>query len=183
VGKNMARFLQLLLDAKEPMFSVGLIRLEKSTGRSGVDARLIADITEKAHKIMRYLGLDTHDTTGRELYFALVESVKRGKSELLLADADYVLIMLDNKIISFNLIDIIENTHHGLSYDKQIISHGQRSLRGELVGRYVDHERTHESTTLEIAADIGLLPESDTWYTNDKYQQKQTGKNSKRLTK
>lgn len=172
----MARFLQLLLQAKEPMFSAGLTRLEKSTGHSGVDTRLIADITEKAHKVMRHLGLDVRDTTGRELYFALVESIKRGNSESLLADADYVLIALDGIIISFNLIDIIENAHHGLSYEKQIVSHGQRSLRGELVGRYIDHARTDESTTRDIAYDIGLLSEDDAWYTDIKYQQKRTGK-------
>jgi len=178
----MARFLQLLLEAKEPMFSAGLTRLEKSTGHSGVDSRLIADITEKAHKVMRHLGLDVRDTTGRELYFALIESIKRGDGESLLVDNDYVLIVLDGIITSFNLIDVIENTHHGLSYEKQIVNHGQRSLRGELVGRYVGHARTDETTTRNVALDIGLLPESDAWYNKDNYQQKQIGKHPEGIT-
>jgi len=164
----MARFLQLILGAQEPMFSAGLAKLEKTTGHSGVDVRLIADITEKAHIVMRSLGLDTRDTTGRELYFALMAVAKRGDIESLLAGNDYVLMMLDDKIISFNPIDVIENSHHGLPYEQQTISHGQRNLRGELVKRYADHVRTDAVTTRDIALSIGLLPESDAWYT--KYQ-------------
>jgi len=170
----MARFLQLLLETPEPVFSRGLAQLEKATGQSGVDIRLIADITEKAHQIMRKLKLDVSDTTGRELYSALIASVKLGTCESLLADNDYVLIMADGKIISFNLIDVIENAHHRLSYDKQIVSHGQRSLRGELLGRYMDHPRTDEPTAVEIAVSIGLLADNDEWYNDIKHKLKQT---------
>lgn len=178
----MARFLQLILGAQEPMFSAGLAKLEKTTGHSGVDVRLIADITEKAHIVMRSLGLDTRDTTGRELYFALIAAVSHGNIESLLAGNDYVLLMLDDKIISFNSVDVIENSHHGLPYEQQTISYGQRNLRGELVKRYVDHLRTDDVTTRDIALSIGLLPESDAWYTNVKYQPKQKSKHSKGST-
>lgn len=157
----MSKILQKLLDAPEPMFSVGLAQLEKTTGHSGIDARLIADIIEKSHNIIRKLGLDIKDTTGHELYLSLMSAVKRGEAESLLVDYDYVMTVLDDKVISFNLIDVIENSHHQLPFEKQIISHGQRSLRGELVGRYIDHARTDEATTREIASHIGLLPESD----------------------
>jgi hypothetical protein len=170
----MTQLLQSLLDAKEPIFSQGLIQLEKATGNSGVDTRLIADITEKAHDIMRRLGLDVRDTTGKELYHSLIAAVRCGACEPLLSDADYVLFRADDMIISFNMIDVIENTHHELPYDKQIYSHGQRSLRGELVTRYINHARTNENTTLEIASSIGLLPESDAWYNDVKYSKKQT---------
>jgi hypothetical protein len=67
----MAKFLQQLLDAEEPIFSQALKQLEKASGNSGADVRLIADITEKAHKNMRELGLDPADTTSDELYRAL----------------------------------------------------------------------------------------------------------------
>lgn len=157
----MSKILQKLLDAPEPMFSVGLAQLEKTTGHSGIDARLIADIIEKSHHIIRKLGLDIKDTTGHELYLSLMSAVKRGEAESLLVDYDYVMAVLNDKVISFNLIDVIENSHHQLTFEKQIISHGQRSLRGELVGRYIDHARTDEATTREIASHIGLLPESD----------------------
>jgi len=162
----MSQFLQTVLSAKEPLFSSGLTKLEKTTGNSSVDVRLIADITSKAHTIMRKLGLDIKDTTGHELYFALMSAVRNGKAEDLLSDSDYTLIIIDKKVISFNLIDVVNNFHHELSYDKQIISHGQRSLRGELVGRYLSHARTNDETTKNIAFAIGLMPESDAWYNN-----------------
>jgi len=179
----MARFLQQLLDAQEPMFSRGIAMLEKSTGHSSVDVRLIADITEKSHVIMRKLGLDTSDTTGRELYGALVASVRLGTFETLLEDDDYVMIKLDSKIISFNLIDVIENAHHKLPFAHQTIAHGQRSLRGELLSRYIDHARTDDVTTRQIAESIGLLPGDDAWYNFVKYHEKQTAKPVKEFIK
>lgn len=157
----MSKFLQKLLDTEEPMFSAGLVQLEKATGNSGVDTRLIADITEKSHTIMRHLNLDTRDTTGKELYLALGAAAKYEDIELLLDDCDYVLVLIDGNIISFNLIDIIENLHHELPFGKHTFSHGRRSLRGELVGRYIDHVRTNESMVREISAFMGLLPGHD----------------------
>lgn len=140
------------------MFSRGLVMLEKSTGNSSVDVRLIADITEKSHKIMRQLKLDVRDTTGPELYAALIATVGLGTCEsILMDDDDYVLMVLDDQIISFNLIDVIENAHHKLSYANQITSHGQRSLRGELLSRYINHARTDEATTRSIASSIGIM--------------------------
>jgi len=159
----MTHYLQSVLDIDSSLLTTGLIRLEKTTGNSGVDLRLIADILEKSHKIMRSLGLDIKDTTGRELYHSLVAAVKKEDSESLFFETDYVLTIIDNKVISFNLIDIIENSHHELPYEKQVIGHGQRSLRGEIIGRYIDHARTDKSSTLEIVKSIGLLPEQDAY--------------------
>jgi len=164
----MTHYLQSVLDIDSSLLKSGLARLEKSTGNSGVDTRLIADIFEKAHKVMRSLGLDTADTTGHELYHSLISAVKLGNIESLLSETDYVLHIIDGKIISFNLIDAIENSHHELTFEKQIISHGQRSLRGEIIGRYIDHSRTDKKTTLEIVESIGLSPEQDAWYNNAK---------------
>jgi hypothetical protein len=156
----MTHFLQTVLAPDEPLLSHGLKELEKSTGNSGVDTRLIADILEQAHIVMRKLGLDTADTTGHELYHALLSAVKNNNIESLLQECDYVLYIIDKQIISFNLIDIIENYHHELEYKQQSITHGQRSLRGEIIGRYLNHARTNEATTLEIATTIGLLPDN-----------------------
>ncbi len=169
----MAQYLQSVLGLPEPIFSHGLSRLEKATGNSGIDIRLIADITEKAHVIMRRLGLDTCDTTGHELFFSLNSAIRRGDGESLLGDSDYVLLLVDGQIISFNLIDAIENAHHEMPLGKNIINHGQRSLRGELVGRYIDHARTDEVTAREIAGHIGLLPDSDACYTGRKHKHNQ----------
>src|SRR5688500_571415 len=71
----MAKFLRDLLDAEEPIFSASLEQLEKASGRPGADARLIGDITEKAHDRMRRLGLDPANTTGKEFYQALVARI------------------------------------------------------------------------------------------------------------
>jgi hypothetical protein len=160
----MAKLLTTLLGASEPIFSAGMTKLEKTTGNGGIDVRLIADITEIKYKVMRRLGLDVSDTTGHELYFALIAAIRRGEGAELLADADYVLTKIDDQIISFNLIDVIENSHHELSYQKQIFNYGRRSLRGELVSRYMNHARTNNETTKAIAKSIGLMPEADTWY-------------------
>lgn len=170
----MANLLQKALKTDEPLFSMGMHALEKSTGNSGVDTRLIADIHENAHKVMRKLGLDTADTTGKELYHALLAAIRRTDIQELLFETDYVLYVIGKDVVSFNLIDVIENAHHELQYESRIISHGQRSLRGEIIERYLCHMRTNETTTLEIAKSIGILPESDAWYNNTKAYKKQT---------
>ncbi len=164
----MPSILQKALNIDEPIFTMGMRSLEKSTGNSGVDTRLIADILENAHKVMRTLNLDPADTTGHELYQALIAAIKRRDIQQLFFYTDYVLYSIKNEIISFNLIDIIENAHHELSFESRIISHGQRSLRGEIVERYLSHYRTDDDSTLEIVKSIGLLPESDAWYNNAK---------------
>jgi hypothetical protein len=166
----MANFLQSVLVINKPLFNAGLAALEKSTGNSGIDTRLIADILEKAHKVMRVIGLDTHDTTGHELYTALLAASKRDNLGSLITETDYVLLLIDGQIISFNLIDIIENSHHELPFGNQIVSHGQRGLRGEIIGRYIDHARTDESIVLEIIDSMGLILERDAWY--NKHKQK-----------
>jgi hypothetical protein len=163
----MSQFLQSLLDAPEPLFSTGLAKLEKNAGNIGIDTRLIADIIEKSHDIMRRLSLDTRDTSGNELYYALIATVKRGGIESLLADTEYVLFAAsDGKITSLNIIDVIENMHHELSYEKQIISQGQRNLRGELAERYMNHDGINKTVAHEIVSLMGLLSEGDTWYNN-----------------
>lgn len=160
----MAKFLQKLLDAEEPMFTTGLRQLEQATGHSGVDTRLIADIMHRAHSIMRSLGLDPADTTHEELYHTLNSSVPHGTAIDLLSDNDYVLLTVDGHTISFNLIDVIENAHHGLAFDQRVKNHGQRSLRGEIVQRFMDHERSDETATREIAVTAGLIHETDAHY-------------------
>lgn len=159
--------MQTILKIDEPIFSVGMSALEKSTGNSGIDAKIIADIHSRAHSVMRALGLDTADTTGRELYHSLIAAVSNRNIEELLFESDYVLYLIGDDIVSFNLIDAIENAHHELPYENQTVGHGQRSLRGEIVKRYIEHARTDNVTTEKLAASIGLMPESDSWYNNN----------------
>ena len=70
-----SKFLRDLLDAQEPIFSLSLGQLEKASGSHGVDAKLIGDITRMSHENMRTLRLDPQNTSGRELYQALLGRV------------------------------------------------------------------------------------------------------------
>lgn len=153
----MSGILQTLTGIDERLFTAGINSLEKSVGNVGVDVRLIADLLSKSQGCMRRLGLDPSDTEGRELYHALMSAVRNGRAEEILKDCDYVLVRIGSKIISLNLIDVIENAHHQMSYEKQIYSYGRRALRGELISRYINHSRTHDRTTKEIAASMGIL--------------------------
>lgn len=72
----MAKFLQVLLDAEEPIFTESLKQLEDLTGKTGADTRLIADITRMAHENMRALGLNPATSTGEEVYHALMSRVE-----------------------------------------------------------------------------------------------------------
>jgi len=170
----MAKFLQQLLDLDEPHFSIGMAQLEKANGQQGIDTRVIADITHKAHEIMRRIGLDVGDTTGEELYRALAVTIKTSIGQDLLLGADHVLLPFEDSAVSFNLIDVIENSHHELDYGHRTMSHGRRALRGEIIGRYVDQGPAHQEVTQSIGKEMGLLPESDQWYTENKHIQKQT---------
>ena len=167
----MTKFLQDLLTSTEPLFSQAIGQLERSTGNDGVDVRLIGDITHKAHEVMRGIGLDTADTTARELYLALNAYALKRESHEILFDADFVLMKLENEVVSLNLIDVVENAHHQLSFDERIISHGQRALRGEIVARYQNHPRTNQSTTSQLAIDAGLTEEADEHYPTVKAHQ------------
>ncbi len=72
----MAKFLRDLLNAEEPIFSLSLRQLEKASGNQGVDTQLIGEIIKKMHTSMRELGLDQQNTTGKELYHALLARVE-----------------------------------------------------------------------------------------------------------
>ncbi len=78
----MSKFLQVLLDAEEPIFSQSLMQLEELTGKEGVDARLIGDITRMAHESMRALGLNPAVATGEEVYYALQGRVEQDMKRL-----------------------------------------------------------------------------------------------------
>lgn len=78
----MAKFLQQLLRAEEPMFSHSLKDLEKATGHKGVDVRLIADITAQLHAAIHELGLEPQYVNGKELYLALLARIRRDNERL-----------------------------------------------------------------------------------------------------
>ena len=162
----MSRFLQQVLDSQEPLFSSGLSQLERATGHSGVDVRIIADILHKGHDVMRGLGLDPSDTTAMEMHSALNAYVRREDHFPLLHETDYVLIMIDGVVFSLNMIDVIESSHHDLPVGHRKLDCGRRALRGELVARYLAHARTETVTVQHLAQEAQLIIDSDSWYSN-----------------
>lgn len=157
----MPHVLKQLLGNDHPLFTHNLMQLERAAGNVGVDVRLIADITHSAHAILRELGLDPADSHGKEVYQALVASVRSGKAEVLLADAHYVLLDFGNDILSFNLQDVIENAHHELPFEEQTTAHGLRHLRMEIIRRYAEHDRTDNELVHKLAHEIGIKLKED----------------------
>lgn len=156
----MTKFLAEILATDHPLFTRTIVELEQAAGNAGVDTRLIADITEKAHMVMRTLGLDPADTSGEELYHSLI--AEAGRNDGMLTDGcDYVLLRFEDGPVSFNRQDCIENAHHQLSYTDRQTGHAQRHLRAEIVKRYADHDRTDNEMVHNLAVLAGLKPDAD----------------------
>lgn len=79
---TMSRMLSELLGATEPMFSLALKQLEKASGNPSVDVRLTSEIIGKIKLKTQELGLDPDDTTGKELYFALLNKIEKDDERL-----------------------------------------------------------------------------------------------------
>jgi hypothetical protein len=73
----MSTFLADLLGATEPLFSLAVKQLEEASGRPGADVRLIAEIIGKVQLKAKELKLDPNDTTGEELYHALLNRIEQ----------------------------------------------------------------------------------------------------------
>lgn len=157
----MTHALKDLLGNDHPLFASNLVALEKATGHAGVDVRLLADIVERGHAVLRKLGMDPADTTGVEAYRAVTNLAKSESGRYQLDATDYVIMQLGSDLVSFNLQDAIENAHHELNFDQRTLAHAQRHLRAEIVRRYAEHERTEEGHVHGLANEIGLKPESD----------------------
>ena len=67
----MSRILSELLDAAEPTFTLALRQLEAASGNSSADNRLSSEIASRVRLKTKELGLDSKDTNGQELYYAL----------------------------------------------------------------------------------------------------------------
>jgi len=145
---------------------MNVARLEKATGDAGIDVRLIGEISEKANQVMRELGLDPANTTADELYLALNGLVRRDekRAKQLLAGNSYVLANVGSGPISFNILDVINNSHYDLPYEKRSLAHAQRKLRAELVRRYAEHERTHDDMVRTLTREIGVMIDDDENY-------------------
>ncbi len=157
----MTHALKDLLGNDHPLFASNVAALEKATGHAGVDVRLLGDIVERGHDVLRQLGLDPADTTAVEAYRAVTNMAKSESGRRRLDHTDYVIMQFGGDLVSFNLQDAIENSHHELSFDQRTLAHAQRHLRAEIVRRYAEHERTEEDHVHGLAHEVGLKPESD----------------------
>lgn len=158
-------FLASLLASDHPLFARTIAEFEKASGNSGVDTRLVASITENAHSVMRAINIDPSDTSAEELYHALATIVESGNL-LLLANTQYVLLPFPDGPVSFNLLDVIENAHHQLPFEKRSRGHAQRNLRLEIIKRYADHDRTSDELVHHLAELAGLKTETDAHYSH-----------------
>ncbi len=78
----MCRMLAELLEAEQPLFSTAIKQLEKASGHNNLDLQLLGNIIEAGHRKMRELGLDPNDTTGPELFHALIAQIKKHDQHL-----------------------------------------------------------------------------------------------------
>ncbi len=122
----------MLLDAKEPMFSIALRELEIMTGSKGIDVAYIADILHRAHALMRVIGLDPSDTTEQELYKALEAHINN--ESLFHNMVDVGLVFEGRHVISFNPEDIRANAT--VPYEQRTFVNLQRAVTGALLERY-----------------------------------------------
>jgi ribokinase len=146
----MAKFLQNLLRAPEPQFTMALRKLEKASGYSGVDVALIGEILADAHAVMRKLGLDPADTTAYELYRALLAA-----NPAQFKATHFVGLAIGDEIISFNARDIKAN--QGVSFESRSFDYMQQSLEKEIVQRYYRGSSLSKKIVEEFVRDAGLL--------------------------
>ena len=149
----MARFLRDLVNASEPMFTSTLRRLEQQSGGQGVDVAYIASIIERAHQVMRQLGLDPSDTTALELYRALNAHVEDRE---LLKNTDDVGLIFAGRVISFNRDDIRENAER--TFELRVHRHLVCRVETSLILRYVaaGHMSREVVTAEFVAAGLGV---------------------------
>lgn len=150
----MPSMLQRVLQVRTPTFTLALRQLESAAGRSGVDTRLIADMLERAHRIMRSLRLNPADTTAWELHQALIAHCS---DDDLLRGCQFVAIELDKQVISFNQQDLLASKNG--SFDDRSLSHMQNALKAEIVDRYVNHPATNDQFVKHLAIDAGIFDE------------------------
>lgn len=147
----MAKYLQQLLNAKEPLFSAAVRQLEAMTRNQGIDVAYIGDITARAHGVMRQLGLQPADTTEQELYHSLEAQVDNAA---LFSHTDDVGLSYGGRVISFNHDDIKENVSR--TFESRTVIHMRCQIQHGLTARYVAADGDDEGMIDEIVSEAGL---------------------------
>lgn len=171
----MSKALKRLLANDHPLFLMNIDRLERASGHAGIDVRLIGEVLDRVNSVMRQLRLDPANTTSDELYMALNATYLDDavRAEELFSDTTFSLGDFGNGPISFNLLDIAENSQGSRPYTKRSVAHAQRKLRAELVRRYAEHERTHSDTVYALAREIGMMIDEDEQIPDDEIKHEQ----------
>ena len=175
----MAHKLQSLLANDHPLFLMNIARLERASGFSGIDVRLIAEIAQRSYGLAGRLGFRGTDILGPEFYHALNAAINRG-DESLFDDSEYLLINFGDGPISLSLADVQENIEKGLDYDHRSVAHAQRRLRAEIVKRYAEHERTNSEMVRAVASEINLINEEESLEKATEPAQNNSGDGSKK---
>jgi len=79
----MSRVLSELLGASEPGFSQLVQSLEQAGSHQSIDVRLSSELITTAQQKSHQLGFDAQDTTGQELYHALLIEVGKVEDQLM----------------------------------------------------------------------------------------------------
>ncbi len=163
----MTRLLAELLGAREPLFSRSVQQLEKLSGHPNADIRLSGNIEQGMREKLRELGLDMHDTPGRELYGALGERLKADEKRFVDALGAYA--PESDDIIAQIAAAIKPHIEPRRCYALKTVA-AKRILKANLpkktmktLGyRSLDSMLKHESAATLYAA--AALVESDSWH-------------------
>ncbi len=147
----MANYLQQLLQANDPLFSIGLKKLEQATGNNGIDVKLIGDVHERAYAVMRRIGLDPKNTTNKELWVALHGKYPKGT----LKATAYVGLVTVDGVISFNENDVKRNKNH--SFADRTTDAMRQSLVDEIANRYLATGRDTYEHIKTLMAESGIM--------------------------
>jgi hypothetical protein len=86
MSKNLSEF----LDEPEILVESAIKKLEHLSGFESTDVRLLANVNIKVRDKLKDLGLDPDDTTGPELYHALLAKVTKDEQNLNLTSAEII---------------------------------------------------------------------------------------------
>ena len=163
---SMTKVLSQLLGAQEPSFRLGLRQLEQASGHAGEDVRLTSDVMRQRRACLRDLHLDPDDTTGRELYAALMQRVHDDNAafERLLDDGhgqSNIMPQVGRLVQSMDIPQQIFGLR-AASAKKLLRAHPPKKALKQLGYRSIDSVLKHEPCALLFAA--AAMAEAAPWH-------------------
>ncbi len=162
----MTRILSQLLGAVEPAFHQGLKQLEHASGSPAEDIRLTTEIIQTTQNRLKSLNLDPRDTTGRELYAALMQRIHE--------DSDVFQDMLGIRNHDLQIMTRIERFVVGLDMPREVFAlkssvakkilrkHPPKKAMKQLGYRSLESMLKHEQISLLYAA--AHVVEAASWH-------------------